>query len=91
MVVVGFAAQALLGALTYLLPVVLGGGPAGGRRLAGLLDAGWPVRLAALNCGTLLVVLPLPAPSAALGWAAAGLAGLSFAGLAVLGVMRGVR
>ena len=42
-VVAGFALQTLIGALTYLLPVVFGRGAYGNRRLTHILDLGWPV------------------------------------------------
>ncbi len=81
-VVVGFAAQVLVGALTYLLPVVRGGGPQGGRRLARLLSAGWPVRVAAVNAGLLAVVTPgLPGWAGRLGW---WLVGVSLGAFVVL-------
>ncbi len=51
--VVGFALQMLLGALMYLLPVVLGGGPTAVRASMGRLAPGWRWRLVALNVGVL--------------------------------------
>jgi nitrite reductase (NO-forming) len=50
-VAAGFALQTLTGALTYLLPVVFGRGAAGNRRLTGILEWGWPARVAAVNLG----------------------------------------
>jgi nitrite reductase (NO-forming) len=67
-VLAGFALQVLLGALTYLLPVVVGGGPAAGRRQAGVLERAGLARTLALNIGVALIALPLPAPAATLGW-----------------------
>ncbi|UER53250.1 multicopper oxidase domain-containing protein [Kineosporiaceae bacterium SCSIO 59966] len=56
----GFAAQVLLGALSYLVPVVLGGGPSVQRATSTLLGrSGW-ARLTAANAGLLLAVLPVP-------------------------------
>jgi hypothetical protein len=55
-VVAGFALQTLTGALTYLLPVVFGRGAWGNRRLAGILELGWPLRVAAVNLGVLGLV-----------------------------------
>lgn len=56
----GFAAQVLIGALGYLVPVVLGGGPSVQRATSTLLGrAGW-ARLTAANAGLLLAVLPVP-------------------------------
>lgn len=80
--VTGFVVQVLLGALTYLLPVVLGRGPTAGRRIAAVLDRwGWP-RIAALNAGVLLLALP-SATFRAVGWALSGIAVASFVALAV--------
>jgi nitrite reductase (NO-forming) len=55
-VVVGFAMQLLTGALTYLLPVVFGRGAYGNRKLTGVLEAAWPLRVAAVNLGVVLLV-----------------------------------
>lgn len=55
-VVVGFAIQVLTGALTYLLPVVFGRGAYGNRKLTGVLEAAWPLRVAAVNLGVVLLV-----------------------------------
>lgn len=56
----GFAAQVLLGALTYLVPVVLGGGPTTVRASSSTLETAGPARVAATNAGLLLYVLPVP-------------------------------
>lgn len=77
-VLAGVIGQVLLGSLTYLLPVVVGGGPAGARRAAAFLDAYWPLRVAASNLGVLLIVLPSLGANAAAsraGWALIGLTG----------------
>lgn len=50
---IGAVAQILVGALTYLLPVTIGGGPAGGKAMARVLDYAWPVRLIAVNAGVI--------------------------------------
>jgi nitrite reductase (NO-forming) len=55
-VVVGFAIQVLTGALSYLLPVVFGRGAYGNRKLTGVLEAAWPLRVAAVNLGVVLLV-----------------------------------
>ncbi|TGJ97537.1 copper oxidase, partial [Actinotalea fermentans ATCC 43279 = JCM 9966 = DSM 3133] len=47
--VAGFAAQVLLGALTYLVPVVLGGGPAAVRSTTAVLERGAVVRVVLFN------------------------------------------
>jgi len=64
-VAVGFALQVLTGALTYLLPVVLGRGAYGNRKLSGVMEAAWPLRVAAINIGVALLVAGSPG-----GWAA---------------------
>jgi nitrite reductase (NO-forming) len=89
-VVAGFVLQTLTGALTYLLPVVFGRGAAGNRRLTGILEWGWPARLAAVNLGVVALVAGV-AP--AVGWWLAGLGLASFVPLAVaaLWVARGIR
>ncbi len=59
---IGLVAQVLVGAMTFLLPVVLGGGPHGNRRLSALLATWWLPRLVVANVGVLLLVLPAPHP-----------------------------
>ena len=56
----GFAAQVLLGAMTYLVPVVLGGGPAVVRATVAALERGGALRVALVNAGLVLCVLPVP-------------------------------
>lgn len=58
--VAGFAAQVLVGALSYLLPVVRGGGPAAVRATSGTMDRAAPLRLILINGGLVLCVLPVP-------------------------------
>ncbi|TQL04276.1 multicopper oxidase domain-containing protein [Cellulomonas sp. SLBN-39] len=58
--VAGFAAQVLGGALAYLLPVVLGGGPAVARAVAAELDRAAVVRVVLLNGALAVFVLPAP-------------------------------
>ena len=43
-------------ALTYLLPVVFGRGACGNRKLTGVLEAAWPLRVVAVNLGVVLLV-----------------------------------
>jgi nitrite reductase (NO-forming) len=50
---VGFAAQTLLGALSYLVPVVLGGGPSVARATHAALDTGARTRVVIINLGVL--------------------------------------
>jgi len=57
---VGFAAQLIIGALSFLIPVVLGGGPAMARATNAELDRWrWP-RLAVINVGVVIALAPLP-------------------------------
>ncbi len=56
----GFATQVLLGALSYLLPVVIGGGPEASRRTAFELNRGALYRVATVNLGIILYLLPVP-------------------------------
>lgn len=63
----GFAAQVLLGALSYLVPVVLGGGPRVVRATTAVMETGGTVRIAAVNLGLVVHVLPMPAVLATLG------------------------
>ena len=79
----GFVAQVLVGALTYLLPVVLSNGPRERAGSRAVLERIWPVRLAALNLAVALLVLPLPAPAATVGTVLAAGAALAFLGLVV--------
>lgn len=56
----GFVAQVLLGALSYLVPVVMGGGPAAVRAMNHDLDAIGAMRVSLTNLGLLVCVLPVP-------------------------------
>lgn len=58
--VVGFGAQLLIGALSYLVPSVLGGGPAAVRAGAGWFDRWGTARLVIVNAGLTLCLLPVP-------------------------------
>lgn len=79
---VGFVAQILIGALTYLLPVVLGRGHEERAALRAVLEWGWPVRIAVLNAGVALAALRVPGPGGTAGMAAAAAAGAVFLALA---------
>jgi nitrite reductase (NO-forming) len=57
---VGFAAQVLLGALSYLVPVVLGGGPTAARATGAALDTAARTRVAVVNVGLVVLVGPVP-------------------------------
>lgn len=56
----GFAAQILLGALSYLVPVALGGGPARVGAATAVLDRAGLMRTTVVNLGLLACVLPVP-------------------------------
>ena len=56
----GFAAQVLLGALSFLVPVVLGGGPNILRGTQARMDRGNVLRVVLINVGLLVCVLPVP-------------------------------
>jgi nitrite reductase (NO-forming) len=51
---VGTVGQALVGSLTFLLPVVLGGGPAAVRAAGARLNRWWPARLVLANAAAAL-------------------------------------
>ncbi|GAA4480375.1 multicopper oxidase domain-containing protein [Microbacterium panaciterrae] len=55
----GFAAQVLIGALSYLVPVVLGGGPTPVRVGTAAFDRAGSLRIAAANVALLVCVLPV--------------------------------
>jgi nitrite reductase (NO-forming) len=80
----GFVAQVLIGALTYLLPVVLSRGHEDRAAVRAVLERGWLPRLVALNAGVALLALPLPGPCDFVGM---GLAGASAAAFLVLVVL----
>ncbi|WP_220214153.1 multicopper oxidase domain-containing protein [Streptomyces shenzhenensis] len=80
---VGLVAQVLVGALTYLLPLVLAGGPKDRAALRAVLERGWVPRLVALNLGVVLLALPLPDLAGTAGILAAGAAGVAFLALVV--------
>ena len=48
--------QLFVGALTYLMPVVIGGGPSAVRVGVGVLEAGAPIREAARNVASVLAL-----------------------------------
>ncbi|GGY09673.1 multicopper oxidase domain-containing protein [Streptomyces anandii] len=83
LILLGFVAQVLVGALTYLLPIVLSSGPKERAGLRAVLERGWAPRLAALDLAVALLVLPLPAPAATAGTVLAAAAALSFLVLVV--------
>ena len=56
----GFAAQVLLGAMGYLVPMALGGGGTAVRAATEVLDRAGAFRVAAVNLGLLACLLPAP-------------------------------
>ncbi|QDQ96824.1 multicopper oxidase domain-containing protein [Tomitella fengzijianii] len=58
--VAGFLAQVLLGALSYLMPVVLGSRPSATQQATKVLDTLAVARIAMVNAALLLAVLPTP-------------------------------
>ncbi|GAA2263818.1 multicopper oxidase domain-containing protein [Streptomyces atrovirens] len=88
---IGFVAQILIGALTHLLPVVLSTGPKDRATVRALLERGWLPRLVVLNTGVSLAALPLPGPAATAGTLLAVAAGIAFLALAVPVLVRSGR
>ncbi|MDQ2662058.1 MAG: cupredoxin domain-containing protein, partial [Actinomycetota bacterium] len=58
--VAGFVVQLLLGALSYLLPVVAVGSPKSAKLAAEQLDRGGAFRIVSINGGIVLFLLPVP-------------------------------
>jgi nitrite reductase (NO-forming) len=56
----GFAAQILLGAMSFLVPVVLGGGPTILRGTQARMDRGNALRVVPVNAGLVVCLLPVP-------------------------------
>lgn len=56
----GFAAQVLIGALSYLTPVALGGGPVPVRAGASALGRGGALRVTTANAALIVCALPVP-------------------------------
>jgi nitrite reductase (NO-forming) len=65
---IGVIAQILTGALTFLLPVTVGGGPAGNRRMTEVLEYAWLPRALLGNLGVVLLVLPTSGGPRVLAW-----------------------
>ncbi|EWT02073.1 multicopper oxidase [Intrasporangium oryzae NRRL B-24470] len=66
---VGFGAQLLVGALSYLMPVALRGGPHVVRATTRAIERGGLLRLALTNVGLPLALLPWPEPVRTVGGA----------------------
>ncbi|MEU8799587.1 multicopper oxidase domain-containing protein [Spirillospora sp. NPDC048819] len=91
LVLVGFVGQTLLGALTFLLPVVLGGGPAAFKANAAVIERVWIPRVIAVNVAVPLLVLPVPAWLTRAAWIVAIAALGAFVLLAVATIARSRR
>lgn len=89
--VVGFALQLVTGALSYLLPSVLGGGASVVRTSSRCFDTAAPARLVVINGGLLVFLLPVQ------GWVRVATSGLvlvalaAFLPLMLVGLRSGVR
>ncbi|MGC0271384.1 multicopper oxidase domain-containing protein [Pseudactinotalea sp. Z1739] len=59
-IVAGFAAQLLTGAMSYLIPVVLGGGPVAVRTTQWWFNRAGAARLVLINLGLVIFLLPVP-------------------------------
>jgi nitrite reductase (NO-forming) len=59
----GGLAQVFIGALTYLMPVAIGGGPEASRVGMAVLETAWPLRVTVRNAALLLVTVSLAADS----------------------------
>ncbi|MDT0200893.1 multicopper oxidase domain-containing protein [Nocardioides sp. AE5] len=57
----GFGAQVLLGAMSYLVPVALGGGPRAVATATRAMDRGGLFRVGVVNAGLVACLVPLPA------------------------------
>lgn len=82
----GFGAQILLGALSYLVPVALGGGPGPVAAATAELDRAATVRVVATNAALVVCVLPVPAAVRVLCSVVALVALASFLPLLVRGI-----
>jgi len=87
----GFAGQVLLGALSFLVPVVLGGGPTILRGTQARMDRGSALRVVLINIGLLICVLPVPSQVRLLVSALVLGAFAAFLPLLVLAVLHAVR
>ena len=87
----GFLAQVLLGALSYLIPVVLGRKPSATQQAMRVLDLGGPARVGAANAGLLVWALPGTGWPHRLSASVAVIALASFIPLAVWAAVKGMR
>lgn len=89
-IVVGFAGQLLPGALSYLIPVVLGGGPAAARPVQRWLNRAGALRLIVINAGLALCLAPVPSAVRVAVSVLVLVALASFVPLVLLGIRAGV-
>ncbi|MBM7366806.1 multicopper oxidase domain-containing protein [Gordonia hydrophobica] len=87
----GFLAQVLLGALSYLIPVVLGRKPSATQQSMRVLDLGGPLRVGAANAGLAVWALPGEGWPHRLAAAVAVAALASFIPLAVWSAVKALR
>lgn len=87
----GFAAQVLLGALSYLVPVVLGGGPVATRAANAALDRGAAWRVSIISCGIAIWAMPVPSMVAVVASSAALVGFAAFLPLLALAVRASLR
>jgi nitrite reductase (NO-forming) len=89
--VVGFALQTLIGALTYLIPVIRGGGPRMMRGTIEQLSYWWHLRVPAFNVGVGVIAVAamahLPAAASRVGWVLMAVSVALFLGLVVMAVL----
>ncbi len=88
--IVGFAVQVVVGALCYLVPVMLGGGPAAVRASIQQVAVLGRSRVAVLNLGVLIAVLA-PGPGRTIGLLLAGAAVVADVAVLVLTAARAAR
>ncbi|KQV07623.1 multicopper oxidase domain-containing protein [Leifsonia sp. Root112D2] len=86
---VGFVAQLVVGALSYLVPVVIGGGPVVTRSMNAGLDRFGPFRFIVVNGALLLMLLPLAEPLRMLLLALVAASLLAFVPLAIRAIVAG--
>lgn len=65
---IGVIGQIVTGAMGFLLPVTVGGGPVGNRRITEVLEYAWLPRALLANLGVLMLVLPTTGGPRVLAW-----------------------
>ncbi|MDO5710840.1 MAG: multicopper oxidase domain-containing protein, partial [Micrococcales bacterium] len=88
--VVGFAVQLVTGALSYLIPVVIGGGPRVRRAAQDWFNRGGAARLVLINAGLLVALLPVPGAVRVVSSAVVLLALLAFLVVMIRGIKAAV-